>query len=104
MMKPETKESKNDISHQDRSSHPQFVRKKPVRVKVRLLDGTNCFGNCHVLWPDGRTSDVINDERAFLILTGATVEGERHSYDVLTINKSQIAMIFEIHHGGTREE
>ncbi len=81
----------------DRSYHPLYVKKKKVRVKVRLLNGKNCFGDCHVLWPDGRTSDVINDERAFLILTDATVEGEPKVYDILTINKEQIEMIFEIH-------
>ena len=81
----------------DRSYHPLYVKKKKVRVKVRMLNGKNCFGDCHVLWPDGRTSDVVNDERPFLILTDATVEGEPQVYDVLTVNKKQIEMIFEIH-------
>lgn len=85
------------VNEQDRSQHPDFVRKKKIRVKVRMLDGSNCIGDCHVLWPDGRTSDVINDERAFLILTDATVEGEHHVYNVLTVNKGRIEMIYELY-------
>ncbi len=82
---------------EDRSYHSSFVRKKSVRVKVRMLDGSCCIGDCHVVWPDGRTSDVINEDRPFLILTDATVEGEHHIYNVLTINKKRIEMIFELH-------
>lgn len=85
------------INQQDRSYHPDFVKKKAIRVKVRMLDGHCCIGDCHVIWPDGRTSDVINDDRKFLILTDATVEGEHHVYNILTINKSRIEMIFELH-------
>lgn len=85
------------INQQDRSYHPDFVKKKALRVKVRMLDGHCCIGECHVLWPDGRTSDVINDDRKFLILTDATVEGEHHVYNILTLNKSRIEMIFELH-------
>lgn len=80
-----------------RSYHPQFVRKKSTRVRILLTNGKNCIGNCHVLWPDGRVSDVVNDDRPFLIITDASVEGEQQSYNVLTLNKSQIAMLFEIH-------
>lgn len=80
-----------------RSYHPQFVRKKSTRVRILLTNGKNCIGNCHVIWPDGRVSDVVNDERPFLIITDASVEGEQQPYSVLTLNKSQIAMLFEIH-------
>lgn len=85
------------VNQQDRSYHPDFVRKKSIRVKVQMMNGLCCIGNCHVLWPDGRTSDVLNDQRAFLILTNATVEGEHNEYDILTLNKSRIEMIFELH-------
>lgn len=81
----------------NRSYHPQFVRKTSVRVRVLLVNGKKCIGNCHVLWPDGRVSDVVNDDRQFLIITDASIEGENQSYSVLTLNKSQIAMLFEIH-------
>lgn len=85
------------INQQDRSYHADFVRKKQIRIKVRMLDGSCCIGNCHVFWPDGRTSDVINDDRKFMILTDATVEGEHHKYNILTINKERVEMIFELH-------
>ena len=88
----------------DRSYHPDFVRKQSVRVRVLLTNGKNCIGNCHVLWPDGRVSDVVNDERNFLIITDASVEGEAHSYSVLTLNKTQIAMLFEIHNAANIQE
>ena len=87
----------------DRSYHPNFIKKRKVRVKVRLSHGINCFGDCHVLWPDGRTSDVINDNRSFLLLTNATVEEEPNTYDILTLNKNNITMIFEIHRYGLNE-
>jgi hypothetical protein len=82
-----------------RSHHPMFVRKKKVRIKVLLQNGLCCFGDCHVLWPDGRVSDVINDQREFLLLTNATVQGEPNIYDVLTVNKNRIEVMFEIHRG-----
>ncbi len=85
------------VNQQDRSYHPEFVRKKSIRVKVQMMNGLCCIGNCHVLWPDGRTSDALNDQRPFLILTNATVEGEHNEYDILTLNKSRIEMIFELH-------
>lgn len=80
-----------------RSYHPQFIKKKPVRVKVRLSNGLSCIGSCHVLWPDGRISDVINDSRPFLPLTDVTVEGDHTQYDIITFNKSMIEMVYEIH-------
>jgi len=85
------------INQQDRSYHPEFVKKKNIRIKVQMMDGKRCIGDCHALWPDGRTSDVINDDRPFLILTNATVEGEHFEYNILTLNKSRIEMIFELH-------
>lgn len=83
---------------QDRSYHPAYVRKKAIRVKVRMRSGLSCIGYCHVLWPDGRTSDVINDERAFFILTDASVEGEHTTYNILTLRKEHIEFMCEIHH------
>jgi hypothetical protein len=89
--------SESNSVKEDRSYHPSYIRKKKVRVKLRMQNGLSCIGDCHVLWPDGRTSDAINDERPFFLLTNATVEGERNVYDILTLNKSSIEMIFEIH-------
>lgn len=79
----------------DRSQHPNYVRKKRVRIKVRMADGLTCIGYCHVLWPDGRTSDVINDDRPTLLLTDASVEGESTTYDLLTLNKEHISIFYE---------
>ena len=79
-----------------RSTHPEFVRTKPTRVRVVLTNGTRCIGNVHVEWPDGRVSDVLNDARSFLPLTQVAVEGDQTAYDFLTVNKSEIQMIYEI--------
>ncbi len=91
-------------SQADRSYHPDYVRKKRVRIKVRMTSGVYCIGDCHVVYPDGRTSDVVNDERPFLLLTDATVEGEHNVYSILTLNKSHISTIFEIHRYDDQEE
>lgn len=87
----------NKDDQPDRSYHPAYVRKKAIRVKVRMRSGLACIGNCHVVWPDGRTSDVINDEREFFLLTDATVEGGSNTYSILTLRKDQIEFMCEIH-------
>lgn len=84
-------------SEGDRSYHPEYIRKKAVRVRVQLSSGATCIGMCHVLWPDGRVSDEINDDRPFLPLTDVTVQGDSSKYDILTINKKHIELLFEIH-------
>ncbi|HAA59063.1 MAG TPA: hypothetical protein DCE42_30190 [Myxococcales bacterium] len=82
---------------EERSYHPDYVKKEKIRIKIRTTNGMMLFGNCHVVWPDGRVSDVINDKRAFLIVTDAIIEGDPNVYDILTINKDSIEMLFEIH-------
>ena len=79
-----------------RSTHPEFMRTKPTRVRVVLENGIRCIGNVHVEWPDGRVSDVLNDTRSFLPLTEVAVEGDSTHYDFLTVNKSGIQLIYEI--------
>ena len=79
-----------------RAEHPKFKRTKPIRVRMELIGGTRCIGNIHVSWPDGRVSDVLNDERQFMPMTGVVLESDSTRYDFLTVAKSQIAMIFEI--------
>ena len=79
-----------------RSDHPEFVRTKPTRVRIVLSDGTRCIGNVHVQWPDGRVSDIINDQRSFLPMTEVVVEGDSTQYTFLTISKAQISLIYEI--------
>ncbi len=98
------KNDEKNINHSEesevkssRENHPKFIRKKRIRVKVQMQSGLSCFGDCHVIYPDGRVSDVINDERPFLILTDATVEGQSNPYDILTLNKQMIEFLFEIH-------
>lgn len=85
-----------DEQKKDRRYHPAYVKKKEIRVKVRMKSGTSCIGYCHVTWPDGRTSDVINDEREFFILTDASIEGEYCSYNILTLRKEHIEFMCEI--------
>jgi hypothetical protein len=79
-----------------RADHPDFVRTKPKRVRIVLSDGTRCIGNVHVQWPDGRVSDIINDQRSFLPMTDVVVEGDSTQYTFLTISKAQISLIYEI--------
>ncbi|MDP7115118.1 MAG: hypothetical protein QGH45_24300 [Myxococcota bacterium] len=79
-----------------RATHPEFVRTKPTRVRVVLNNGSRCIGNVHVEWPDGRVSDVLNDTRSFLPMTGVAVEGDGTHYDFLTVNKHEIQLIYEI--------
>jgi hypothetical protein len=88
----------------DRSYHPSFVKKKRVRVKILLDTGKSCIGYMHVLWPDGRVSDVINDEREFLPITDASLEGESATYHILTLNKKHITLLLEIHNRGNLTE
>lgn len=81
-----------------RVSHPDYVPTRPVRVRIVLISGMRCIGDIHVKYPDGRVSDVLNDERTFTPLTNVVLEGDSTVYDFLTINKSQISVIFEIRH------
>jgi hypothetical protein len=79
-----------------RSEHPDYRPTRTVRVRVLLEGGQRIFGNVHVGWPDGRFSDIINDERSFLPFTDAAVEGDSTPYDFLTVAKSRIVMVYEI--------
>ena len=83
-------------TNSSRSDHPEFVRTKPTRVRIVLADGSRCIGNVHVQWPDGRVSDIINDQRSFLPMTDVVVEGDSTQYTFLTISKAQISLIYEI--------
>jgi len=85
-----------DDSQSARIDHPDFVRTKPTRVRIVLRDGTRCIGNVHVGWPDGRVSDILNDDRSFLPMTEVVVEGDSTQYTFLTISKPQISLIYEI--------
>lgn len=79
----------------DRSHREDYVKKKGVPVKICLKNGSYCIGLCHVLWPDGRTSDVLNDERPFIVVTNASLEGDSTSYDLISINKDHIQFLLE---------
>ncbi len=79
-----------------RSEHPEYVRTRPVRVRVVMVGGQRCIGSIHVKWPDGRVSDVLNDDREFVPMTDVVLEGDQTPYDFLTVNKTQIAMIYEM--------
>ncbi len=79
-----------------RAHHPQYIEKRPVRVKVRLISGRNLIGDCHVVVPDGRVSDVVNDTRRFLVLTDVSVEDDQVEYDVIAVSKDTIEMVLEI--------
>ena len=81
----------------DRSDNPLYVRKKGVRVKLRTSQGVTCIGTAHVMWPNGRISDLLNDERRFIPVTDVVIEGDPTRYDILTINKDSIELLFEIH-------
>ena len=85
-----------DDNNSPRADHPDFVRTRPKRVRIVLSDGTRCIGNVHVEWPDGRVSDIINDQRTFLPMTEVVVEGDSTQYTFLTISKAQISLIYEI--------
>ena len=100
-------ESANHTSHEPeiqvthgstRASHPDYVPTRPVRVRIVLISGMRCIGDIHAKYPDGRVSDVLNDERAFTPMTNVVLEGDSIAYDFLTINKSQISVIYEIRH------
>ncbi|MCA9521246.1 MAG: hypothetical protein KC609_09745 [Myxococcales bacterium] len=80
----------------ERSTHPKFQRKQPVRVKVKLKSGSVLLGDCHVDFPDGRITDVLNDERSFIPLTQVTMQLDRIVYHVVTLNKSEIELIMEV--------
>ncbi len=80
----------------ERDHHPQYVRTERVRVRMRLATGTHCIGDIHVSWPDGRVSDVLNDERTFIPVTDVVMEGDSTTYAFLTLAKTAIAMVYEI--------
>jgi len=73
-----------------------YVKKRPVLVKLLLTSGQECIGFCHVEWPEGRVSDLINDDRKFLPLTRVSIAGHHLTYDFLTVNKSLVAMVYEM--------
>jgi hypothetical protein len=75
------------------------IAKTPVRVKVHLKNGRHLIGDCHVPASNGRVSDVVNDERPFLIMTHVTIEQDALDYDVVTINKDAIEMLLELRGG-----
>lgn len=79
-----------------RVAHSDYIKKRPVLIKLLLTSGQECIGFCHVDWPEGRVSDIVNDDRKFLPLTRVTISGHHMSYDFLTVNKSLIAMIYEM--------
>jgi Family of unknown function (DUF6812) len=80
----------------ERTTHPDYLPTRPVRVRIVLISGIRCIGDLHVKFPDGRVSDVLNDDRDFTPMTAVVIEGDATQYDFLTVNKSQIAMIYEI--------
>ncbi len=79
-----------------RCDHPDYRPTRAVRVRVLLEGGQRIFGNVHVAWPDGRVSDMLNDERTFLPFTDVALEGDSTPYDFLTVAKSRIVMVYEI--------
>ncbi|MCK6527770.1 hypothetical protein L6R50_09475 [Myxococcota bacterium] len=79
-----------------RVGHTHFIHKRPILVKLLLTSGQECIGFCHVDYPDGRVSDIINDDRNFLPLTKVSIAGHHLAYDFLSVNKSLVAMVYEM--------
>jgi len=60
----------------ERMAHPDYVPTRAVRARIVLVSGMRCIGGIHVRNPDGRISDVLNDERSFIPLTDVVLEGD----------------------------